>query len=67
MAKFIEVHIGGDPRSINLFWVQDIWKDGEKADIYFACHGPNAADYERIRPDESYEEVRRMIRAAGGL
>lgn len=52
MEQFIEVHVKGAKRLINLRWVEDIKKvpDGS-ATIYFASNCPD------IETDESYSEI----------
>lgn len=65
MAKFIEVHVAGIPRLINLDWVEEIIPSQEKSTIYYGFSGEeNFQDY--IIPDETYEELRLMIGAAQG-
>ena len=62
MNDFIEVHVHGERRLVNLRSVEDIWdmgKDGTA--IYFTFSAPNAVDQDCIFADEAYDEVRRMI------
>lgn len=58
MAKFIEVHQGGQPMLVNIDMVQKISLDGEKAMILF--------DKDWFTVDENYEQMRLMIGSAQG-
>lgn len=61
MAKFIEVHQQGEPRLINLAWVEDIWPVGNGTQIYFAFTSPDCTSQDFISADESYEEIQKLI------
>lgn len=61
MAKFIEVHQLGEPRLVNLDWVQDIWPTVNGAQIYFAWVLPDCATQDLVNTDESYDELKRLI------
>lgn len=61
MAKFIEVHKDGEPRLVNLDWVEDIWPTVNGAQIYFAWELPDCATQDFVTVDESYEELKRLI------
>ena len=58
MEHFIEVHVKGAKRLINLRWVEDIKKvpDGS-ATIYFAFNYPDSYNRDYIEVDESYSEI----------
>jgi len=64
MAKFIEVHVAGTARLINLDWVEEIIPSEGKSTIYYGFAAEGSQDY--ITPDEAYEELRLMIGAAQG-
>ena len=52
MEQFIEVHIEGVKRLINLRWVEEIKKNSDgRASIYFAF------DQNYTEVDESYNEI----------
>jgi len=62
MSNFIEVHVNGHPRLINLRWVEEIWDNGKDGvRIYFAFNYPDACEQDNIIVDETYDEIRRMI------
>ena len=62
MNKFIEVHEEGNPRLVNLAWVEEIRPMGDKqACIYFAFSVPNHSDQDFLEVDESYNELLSMI------
>lgn len=67
MAKFIEVHQQGNPRLINLAWVEDIWPTENGTQIYYAFSGPNAATQDWFSADESYDEIRELVDHAQGV
>ena len=66
MAKFIEVTTNGEKVLINTRWVQDIYRGGKGATIYFAFNAPNAYDQDHITVDESYEEVKMKVWGCNG-
>ena len=56
MKQFIEVHIKGEKRLINLQWVEEIRKNPDgSASIYFAF------DQNYTEVDESYNEILNKI------
>ena len=58
MNKFIEVHEEGNPRLVNLEWVEEIRPMGDKqACIYFAFSIPNGVDQDFLEVDESYDTL----------
>lgn len=57
MPKFIEVHHMGEPRLINLRWVEEIRPVDDQACIYFAFSIPNGIDQDYIEVDESYDTL----------
>ena len=58
MKQFIEVHIKGEKRLINLQWVEEIHKNPDgSATIYFAFNCPNSIDQDYMKVDESYNEI----------
>lgn len=62
MEQFIEVHIKGVKRLINLRWVEVILKEPDGcATIYFAFNCPNSIDQDYMKVDESYNEILREI------
>lgn len=61
MAEFIEVHVGGDKRLINLSWVEKIHDDAGGATVYFAFNNPEAYMQDAMKVDESYAEILRKI------
>lgn len=62
MEQFIEVHIEGEKRLINLRWVEDIKKDPDgSAIIYFAFNYPDSYNQDYIEVDESYSEILNKI------
>ena len=61
MADFIEVHIDGEPRLVNLDIVQDIWPTDNGAQIYFAWVLPDCATQDFVTTDESYDEIKRLV------
>lgn len=62
MAKFIEVTaFDGTKRLINLAWVEEIWDRGGSVDIYLAFSCPHAAEQDRLRVRDSYEEIKRKV------
>lgn len=65
MAKFIEVHKDGEPRLVNLDWVEDIWPTVNGAQIYFAGVLPAFETQDFVTTDESYEELKRLILGGG--
>lgn len=63
MAKFIEVHYDGEPRLVNLDYVEKILA------CYYGCsiHFSSVPEDFRIT-DESYEQLRMLIaKAQGGI
>ena len=62
MEQFIEVHIKGENRLINLRWVEEINESPDGfATIYFAFNCPNSIDQDYMKVDESYNEILREI------
>lgn len=61
MADFIEVHLQGKPRLVNLDWVEDIWPTENGAQIYFAFTSPDDTSQDFITTDESYDMIKRII------
>lgn len=62
MSKFIEVHVGGVPRLINVDWIEMVNEDlGGRAIIYLAFADPDTYEGDAIAPDESYKDVKKMI------
>lgn len=61
MADFIEVHLQGKSRLVNLDLVEDIWPTENGAQIYFAFTGPDAVSQDFITTDESYDKIKRII------
>ena len=59
--KFIEVHIKGAPWLVNLDYVEQISKDGNRAMIYLAFNIPDAVEQDSMSIDESYEWLRDRI------
>ena len=58
MEQFIEVHVKGAKRLINLRWVEEIHKDPDgRATIYFEFNCPNYIDQDYMEVDESYSEI----------
>ena len=58
MEQFIEVHIKGEKRLINLRWVEEIKKNTDgSATSLFAFNCPNAIEQYYIKVDESYSEI----------
>ena len=58
MEQFIEVHIKGEKRLINLRWVEEIRENQDRcATIYFAFNCPNSIDQDYMKVDESYNEI----------
>ena len=58
MEQFIEVHIKGVKRLINLRWVEVILKEPDGcATICFAFNEPNSIDQDYMKVDESYSEI----------
>lgn len=66
MAKFIEVHQQGEPRLINLTWVEDIWPTGNGTQIFIAFNDAGDTSQDYIPTDESFEEIRALIFSACG-
>lgn len=65
MANFIEVHQQGEPRLVNLDWVEDIWPTVTGAQIYFALVVPGFDTQDFVTVDESYDELKRLILGGG--
>lgn len=62
MEQFIEVHIKGVKRLINLQWVEKIHENPDGcATIYFAFHCKNYINQDYMKVDESYNEVLKKI------
>lgn len=61
MAKFIEVHQNGEPRLVNLAWVEDIWPTDNGAQVYFAFALPDCETQDFVTVDESYDELKRLV------
>ena len=61
MADFIEVHLQGKHRLVNLDWVEDIWPTENGTEIYFAFTSPDDTSQDFITTDESYDEIKRII------
>lgn len=67
MAKFIEVHQQGNPRLINLAWVEDIWPAEDGTQIFHAFSAPDAAAQDWFLANESYEKIRELVDHAQGV
>lgn len=65
MADFIEVHMDGEPRLVNLDMVQDIWPTVNGAQIYLAWVIPDCATQDFVTTDESYDEIKHLILGGG--
>lgn len=65
MAEYIEVHMDGEPRLVNLDWVEDIWPTVNGAQIYFAWVVPGFDTQDFATVDESYDELKRLILGGG--
>ena len=65
MSKFIEVHKDGEPRLVNLDWVEDIWPTVNGAQIYFALVLPDGATQDFVTTDENYDKLKRLILGGG--
>ena len=62
MSEFIEVHVKGKRRLVNLRLVEEIWDNGKDgAGFYYAFACPDAEEQDFLIADENYEEVCRMI------
>lgn len=62
MNDFIEIHVSGERRLVNIRHVEDIWeKDNGKAEIYFSGNAPGAVEPYHVTTDETYEKIRSMI------
>ena len=61
MNNFIEVHIVGEPRLINLAWVESVRKMGQGTQIFLASKTPKGIPRDYLIVDESYAEIRRLI------
>lgn len=66
MADFIEVHQLGEPRLVNLDWVEDIWPTENGTQIYFASTIPDAVLQNFTITDESYDKIKRIIASQRG-
>lgn len=69
MADFIEVHLQGKPRLVNLDWVEDIWPTENGTQIYFAFTSPDDTSQDFITIDESYDKIKSIVayqRGEGG-
>ena len=66
MADFIEVHLQGKPRLVNLDWVEEIWRTENGTQIYFSFACPDATSQDFITTDESYDEIKRIIASQRG-
>lgn len=66
MADFIEVHRQGEPRLVNLDWVEDIWPTETGAQVYFAFTNPDGVSQDFITTDESYDKIKRIIACQRG-
>lgn len=63
MAKFIQVHVGGQARLVNLDWIEDIWEgENNSAIIYFAFNIPDCSEQGSYEVDETYDDLVYMIR-----
>lgn len=61
MADFIEVHTNGNPKLVNLDWVEEIYPSQYGAQIYYAFSVPDETDQDFFKADETYEEIKRLI------
>lgn len=61
MSDFIMVHVNGESRMINLYWVEEVCDNDGAATIYFAFTGPECVEQDYIVPDETYNEIVNMI------
>lgn len=67
MNNFIEVTLDERKILINLSYIEEIREeDDQSCTIYYAFNIPNAIEQDYIRPEESYKEVRDMIRKIKG-
>lgn len=65
MKGFIEVHVNRVERLLNIRHIEMVIKNmGGSCIIYFAVATPGAVDLDYIRPEESYDLVKRMIEEA---
>ena len=65
MKGFIEVHVNRIERLLNIRQIEIVTPDmGGGCHIFFAFNSPDAIDPDNIHPDESYDEVKRMIEEA---
>ena len=64
MNKFILVHIKGEPRLINLAWVEEIHPNDWGSAIYFAFTCPGASEQDYMNVDESFETVMEKVESA---
>ena len=61
MADFIEVHLQGEPRLVNLDWVEEVWPTANGTQIYFAFASPAETSQDFITIDESYDKIKGII------
>lgn len=61
MADFIEVHLQGEPRLVNLDWVEDIWPTENGTQIYFAFTSPEYTSQVFMTIDESYDKIKSIV------
>ena len=58
--KLIELHCNGNPFSLNVDYIVSVLKRDEESEVYMVGDMLN----EGYKPDESYEEVLRLIKEA---
>lgn len=61
MADFIEVHLQGEPRLVNLDWVEDICPTENGTQINFALISPDDVSHGFITIDESYDKIKGIV------
>lgn len=67
MAKFIEIHVKGNPNLVNLDYVEQISaREHNRCVIYQSVVCPDAVEQDYLYPDEPYDMIRKMIGAAQG-
>lgn len=60
--KFIVVHFQGSEIMLNIDWIEMITEsDDGSCTIYFSITLPNADEQDFLKPEESYQDVKRMI------
>ena len=60
--NFIAVHFQGKEIMLNTDWIEMIAEsDDGSCTIYFSLSLPNADEQDLLKPEESYQAVKRMI------